>query len=118
MVVLTSPVGLIIKPMSPYTEVASLLIDIEAQLRQLGLWQSESPTAVELASTEPFCIDTLTFPQWLQFVFLSRIQSLVELRQQLPEKCQVAPMAEEYFKQANAAALVAVIAQLDQLLSN
>ncbi len=48
------------------TEVAELLIDIEAQLRQLNLWDRTPPSKASLASTEPFCIDTLTLPQWLQ----------------------------------------------------
>ena len=52
------------------TDVAEVLIDIEAELRRLGLWDAAPPPAEALASTEPFAIDTLTPPQWLQFIFL------------------------------------------------
>ena len=48
------------------TEIAEVLIDIEAQLRQLGLWDKIPPSTEALASTQPFCVDTLTLPQWLQ----------------------------------------------------
>ena len=56
--------------MTKSAEVAALLMAIEAQLRQLNLWEEEAPTAEALASSEPFAIDTLSFTQWLQFIFL------------------------------------------------
>ena len=105
--------------MTKTVELSSLLIDLEAQLRQLGLWQAESPPAEALASVEPFCIDTLSFPQWLQFIFLARIYSMISQQQPLPASCSIAPMAVEYFKgtEINAAALIAVLEQIDSLLS-
>ena len=77
--------------------LSSLLIDIEASLRQLGQWQDHAPSAEALASTEPFAIDSLTFPQWLQFIFLPKMYEMIERDQSLPENCSIAPMAEEYF---------------------
>ena len=50
-----------------HTEIAELLIDIEAQLRQLGQWDKEPPAPEALASEQPFSVDTLTLPQSLQF---------------------------------------------------
>ena len=80
------------------TQVAELLIDIEAELRQLGLWERQSPPAEALASEQPFCIDTLTLPQWLQFIFLPRLYRLLEQDAALPDRCGIAPLAEEYFR--------------------
>ena len=99
--------------------VASLLIDIEAQLRQLNLWQVERPSATALSSDEPFCIDTLSFPQWLQFVFLERMHELLALKRPLPESCSVAPMASEYFNASglSVSVLIGAIEQLDKALS-
>lgn len=77
--------------------IGAYLIDIEADLRQLHLWQREAPDSAALASKEPFCFDTLTFPQWLQFVFVPRMYELIETDASLPESCGIAPMAEEYF---------------------
>jgi uncharacterized protein YqcC (DUF446 family) len=79
-------------------QVAAILIDIEAHLRQLDLWRDEQPSAEALASTQPFCIDTLDFSQWLQFVFLPTMYHLIEAEQALPTECAIAPMAEEYFR--------------------
>jgi uncharacterized protein YqcC (DUF446 family) len=100
-------------------EVTSLLIDIEAGLRQLNLWQQQAPPRSALLSSQPFCIDTLSFPQWLQFVFLARMSGIIEAGQLLPNKCQIGPMADEYFKalSLDSASLINNIHCLDQLLS-
>lgn len=105
--------------MSMYLQVASILIDVESELRQLGLWQSAAPSPKALASSAPFCVDTLAFNQWLQFVFIPRMSDLVEHRQQLPANCQVAPMAEEFFRnrELSARSLIASLDQLDKVLS-
>ncbi len=96
------------------------LIDLECELRNLNLWQGEAPTAEALASTQPFCIDTLSFPQWLQFVFLERMLLLAENKAALPEKCGIAPMAEEYFKPMTIAAaeLINALAEIDRIISH
>ncbi len=102
-----------------HTEVAAVLIDIEAQLRQLGQWQKLRPAAEALASDLPFCVDTLTLPQWLQFVFLPTLYAKLEEGETLPERCGIAPMAEEYFRGTGlaSAALVATLVRIDELLS-
>lgn len=105
--------------MSVYINASSLLMDIEAELRRLKQWQSTAPSAQALASTAPFCIDTLTLSQWLQFVFIPRLAAMLEQRQPLPTNCQIAPMAEEFYKDLalDSARLIEAIRQLDQLLS-
>jgi uncharacterized protein YqcC (DUF446 family) len=101
------------------TEVAEVLIDIEAQLRQLGQWSKLQPPAEALASDLPFCVDTLTFPQWLQFVLLPTLYTMLQEGQTLPERCGVAPMAEEYFRGTGlrSSELVAALVRIDELLS-
>lgn len=81
-----------------HIEVASALIDVEAALRDLQLWSSQSPSPEALASTQPFCVDTLTFPEWLQYVFIIRLRLMVDAGHELPRDCNVAPMVEEYFR--------------------
>ena len=84
--------------MAQSEQVHALLIDVEAHLRQMGLWESEPPSAAALASTQPFCIDTMGFEQWLQFIFLPTMYRLLEAGESLPTECAIAPMAEEYFR--------------------
>ncbi len=97
-------------------EIASLLIDLEANLRNSGLWAAEAPTAEALASAEPFALDTMPLQSWLQFIFIPRIRQLLEARAALPNTCEVLPVAEETFDKNNKA-LLAVIAKLDKLIS-
>ena len=101
------------------TDIAELLIDIEAELRQLGLWDRQPPSPEALASDQPFSIDTLTLPQWLQFIFLPTIYRMLEEGQALPGRCGIAPMAEEYFRGLGLAsgALEQALLQVDELLS-
>ena len=106
--------------MNTSVRVASLLIDLEAELRQLGLWQTEAPSAEALASQEPFCIDTLSFPQWLQFVFIERLTSMIAEESPLPTGSRIVPMAEEYFRSRElpVLALLRVLQALDRALSD
>ena len=93
--------------------VAALLIDLEAQLRTRLLWDIEEPDPTALASTQPFCIDTLSFPQWLQFVFLPRMRALLDEGHPLPTKCGIAEMAEMHFDAADAVAVIALLREID-----
>lgn len=101
-----------------YSEVADQLLQLEAQLRRLDLWEAEVPPAEALASTEPFCVDTLTLPQWLQFVFLPSMAGLIESGRPLPRECGIAPIAEEYFRSGDvgAEALTALLGEIDARL--
>jgi uncharacterized protein YqcC (DUF446 family) len=101
------------------TEIAEVLIDIEAQLRQLGLWDNIPPSTEALASSQPFCVDTLTLPQWLQFIFLPTLYEMLEQERPLPERCGIAPMAEEYFRGSGLAidTLLESLELVDDLLS-
>ncbi|MEC8429313.1 MAG: YqcC family protein, partial [Pseudomonadota bacterium] len=49
-----------------YITLHSALIDLQCELKNLNLWETQRPADEALASTQPFCIDTLSFPQWLQ----------------------------------------------------
>jgi len=77
--------------------VKSLLDQLETELKQQQLWSNVAPDAVALASTLPFCCDTLRLEQWLQFVFLQKLRLLLNTSQPLPVKVGVLPYAEEAF---------------------
>jgi len=101
------------------TEVAEVLMDIEAQLRQLSLWERVPPSSKALASVEPFCVDTLSLPQWLQFVFLPTVYQMLEEDAALPERCAITPMAEEFFRGSKlaTAGLLSSLRRIDSLLT-
>lgn len=100
-----------------YNDIADQLLSLEAELRRMDLWRSESPSPEALASTEPFCVDTLTLPEWLQFVFIPRMEQLIRLEQPLPQQCGIAPIAEEFFKETGGAgALIELLEAIDTRL--
>ena len=105
--------------MDVYRELAERLLQVEAELRAMQLWELDSPPAEAMASTEPFALDQLRFSQWLQFVFLPRMNLIIETESPLPASCIIAPMAEGCFKAEgiNGAAMVAHLAAIDGLLT-
>lgn len=100
-------------------EIASLLIDLEAALRGMNLWELEPPSEEALASTQPFAVDTRDFHQWLQFIFMPTIQHILLSDLPLPEACGVTPMAEEFFDRGRykSAELLDCLGELDRLIS-
>ena len=108
--------------MDIYAQLQLLLRDLEAELVIKQQWATQDMTPKDLVSTEPFAIDKMSFSQWLQFVFLPRMQQMVEAQSPLPDNCSIAPMAEEFFKQQAAdkkqsAAMIKYLAAIDQLIS-
>ncbi len=85
----------------PRIELADRLLELEALLRNRRLWCDEPPSDEALASDQPFAVDTLVFTEWLQFIFIPRLHQLVEQGEALPAECDVAPMAEEFFRAEN-----------------
>lgn len=100
-------------------QVADSLLRIEIELRQLGVWETEPPPEEAFQSTKPFCIDTLEFTQWLQFVFLERLKVMIENDHPLPSVSGIAPMAEEHFRgrEQSVGRLIRELQEIDQLLS-
>ena len=103
-----------------HSKVADLLLQIEQALRELELWSDKTPTSEQLMSSEPFCLDTLTFPEWIQFVFIEKLNDIIEQGTELPMNSSIAPMAEEFFRGAdlNVKNLVELMGAFDQLVSN
>ena len=102
-----------------YSALASALVDLEQQLHINRLWASQAPSPEALASQQPFCIDTLSFEQWLQYVFLPRMRLLINERRELPRECAIAPMAEQAFagEGVACAGVIASLARVDLLIT-
>jgi uncharacterized protein YqcC (DUF446 family) len=99
--------------------ILPLLTALEDELRDKGLWQEIKPAQQALDSREPFAIDSLSFVQWLQFVFLDKMVQLVRLPHPLPSTMLVLPMAQEYFKDlpGNSAEITNIIGRIDLLFN-
>lgn len=106
--------------MTQHEQVEPALRSLQQALMQAGHWSESDISAEALASKQPFCLDTMNFSQWLQFVFIPNIQALIDAQQELP--CLVKgqglePMATEFYTKAGAdRTILAVICRIDELL--
>src|SRR5690606_21268075 len=105
--------------MEKRAQIIDLLRELEQALRQMDLWESRQFAPEELVSSMPFAVDILTFPQWLQFIFIGRITGLLERMLGLPAVSGMEAMAEDYCKEAclNGVAVISMLARLDRLLA-
>lgn len=70
---------------------------IEQYLKQEDLWSARAPGKAALMSDTPFAADVMPFEQWLQFIYLPKMQQYVEQNHGVPRQMKVAPMAHEVF---------------------
>ncbi|MEK7322677.1 MAG: YqcC family protein [Pseudomonadota bacterium] len=99
-------------------QLSGLLAEIEAELRRLELWEGVSPAAQNLMSAQPFCYDTLEFPQWLQWLFLARMKALVDAGGPYPARSGIHAYAEEWAAHAavESTHLLVLIKRVDALI--
>ncbi|MCB1752952.1 MAG: YqcC family protein [Gammaproteobacteria bacterium] len=105
-----------------YDQIYLLSVDIEKEMRTLRQWEGGVPGTEALSSELPFCYDTLMFNQWLQWIFLPRIRAVVEGEAPLPEKSEIAPMAEIWVEEQNIASpgyrLLELIREMDRQITD
>lgn len=101
----------------PWHEMGQALNELEQELRASGIWAVQRPEARRLQSVAPFCIDTLSFVEWLQWVFLPRMDELVVKRGLLPGAAHLSPMGEQAFIHLgrHQQRLLSLLERIDQL---
>jgi len=98
-----------------HSQLADLLIDVEIALREGGLWECEQPSEQAMQSNVPFCVDTMSFAQWLRYVMIEKFKVLIEHGAPLPTQCYVSPMAVEAFKEVDHTMLNRLIQRLNKI---
>ncbi|GAB2947873.1 YqcC family protein [Hafnia psychrotolerans] len=101
--------------MSTENQVRQILQDIEQVMRDLKLWHATPPEDAAFDSVEPFSVDTMSSEQWLQWVLIPRMYSLLGTDAALPTRFAITP----YFEVAmpDAVLLLAELQRLDDLLN-
>ncbi|WNC71009.1 YqcC family protein [Thalassotalea psychrophila] len=104
---------------SKSAQLEIFLQTLTMQLKHVELWQVAKPSPQALSSTQPFCLNTLTFEQWLQFVFIEKLHTMIISNLPLPTQISVSPMGEEAFKNLgkDATDIINTLADIDELLS-
>ncbi|NRP58255.1 MULTISPECIES: YqcC family protein [unclassified Marinobacterium] len=104
--------------MSKAQAVTRSIEAIRDEMVRLSLWEASPPTQEALNSQQPFCIDTLKFTQWLQWILIPRLEALLKTNIPLPDSSAIHPYAEEALKSRKENThLIAQIQQLDRALS-
>lgn len=109
--------------MSVHQSLQAALLELEAAMKAANLWRMPTPDVEAFASQEPFCIDTMSLPQWLRFVFVARLNALIEAQAPLPAKCDVAPAMAAYLIQEKVRAsdqvlVLRAVEKVDELVTN
>ncbi len=101
--------------------INNALVVLETELINQGLWGKECPTAKQLASQEPFCVDTMAFEQWLQWVFIPKLSELLKQPSfnGLPNRSDIHTIAEYLFEKypENTDKITDSLKQIDELLN-
>jgi uncharacterized protein YqcC (DUF446 family) len=101
-----------------HKEVETLIIKLEQSLRDAMLWSSSAPSVEALQSKLPFAIDSMSFEQWLQFVFIPKMTDIVNLETLMPQSIELLPMAEQSLGTAdNHSEYMKVIKQIDLIFA-
>lgn len=107
-------------PEASHDGLARALRELEAELASAGLWEEPWPEPSAFESQQPFCVDTMSMPQWLRYVFIARLWALVDARATLPASCDVAPAMEVWLKDvpaARKATLLEKLAEVDRIVT-
>lgn len=102
-----------------YSQAKSHLDELQRALMAANLWDSMPPSQEALASTEPFSIDHLDIHQWLQWIFIPRMQAIIDANAELPLNFAITPYLEEVLKEhPHLMAINAPLLKLEALLKD
>jgi uncharacterized protein YqcC (DUF446 family) len=103
--------------MDKHAQAAVVIDQIEAEMRAIGLWQPEALEPSRYEFSQAFAMDTMTFSQWLQFVFVPRVREIINAYGAFPAQSMVAAQAvREYDSLPEASKLVSVLSGFDALI--
>ena len=77
----------------PRAVVAAKLDAVEAEMKRIGMWQTEPLPPDAMDFEQAFGADKLSFQQWLQFVFIPNVRDLIATKGKFPRSSQVADQA-------------------------
>jgi len=89
--------------------------EIEQEMRRIGMWQTEPLPSEQMNFKQAFAMDTMTFTQWLQFVFVPRVREAVASNS-FPSSSSVGTQAvREFDGDPEADHLVELLSEFDAL---
>lgn len=100
-----------------YQQLQQALLKLQQTMQQHALWQHLPPSESAFQSQQPFALDTMSPTEWLQWIFIPRMQALIEAKAPLPQQIAISPYLEEALKEEQyLVALLENIRSIEQLL--
>lgn len=103
------------------TQIQKQLNALASELMRQNLWTTTPPSQQQLASCEPFCVDTLPFEQWLQWMFIPKMSEILNTPQfnGLPNRSDIYSIAEYLFEKypQDTGKTTSIIKEIDRLLN-
>jgi uncharacterized protein YqcC (DUF446 family) len=99
------------------SDLLELLAHLEQVMKECGIWSESIPSAQMLKSIEPFCVDTMLFENWLQFVMIPTFKQMIFEKVALPNQCEIVPMADLKLRVDQKADVILAILSIDKLLT-
>jgi uncharacterized protein YqcC (DUF446 family) len=109
------PVSGTITPMPDPQTILAQLERIEDEMKCLGLWQQHPLEPGQYDFHAAFAADTMSFAQWLQFIFIPNVKG-ASANGKFPSESHVAAQAIREFDGIDeASALISLLADFDSL---
>jgi uncharacterized protein YqcC (DUF446 family) len=92
--------------------------EIEAEIKHIGYWSGRPMPEPAYQFQAAFAMDTMTFVQWLLFVFIPRVRDLIAHQEKLPSESMVGVQAmREFDGDETAERLVSMQSKFDELFN-
>jgi len=99
-----------------YTLAEKKISQIEEEMKRTGYWSSEPLPEEAYDFLRAFAMDTMAFSQWLQFILIPNVRSIIEQKGDFPSESMVGVQAaREFDGDANASHLVSLLSEFDAL---
>lgn len=107
------------RPSAHHYEQAHILLQaIETELKRLNRWSTPIPDH-NVENMGAFGQNTMAFEQWIQFVLLERLRSIISNKEEFPKGSHVAVYAVRNFDgDPESDGLIDLLSQLDQLVES
>lgn len=93
----------------------SILEKMKHEMQTQAFWEDEPLDEAHFKSTLPFSIDTMSALQWLQWVFIPKMEILLDNDLPLPKDLLISPYFEEALKEMeNIDGLLNYLRELEQ----
>lgn len=94
--------------------VASVIDDVEAEMKRLGAWDLPEPSPEAIANGGAFGANTMALEQWLRFIFIPNVRKLLASGGPFPSESHVGHRAfREFEDQEGRDGLVALLNEFD-----